>query len=100
MADPSGGLPIVREAVLLVRANSRASIAEEVDERGDAIFRFSLKAPENGLELDEMFRRSILDILQLVRFYSGEKPIIIDSFSFLNEPEKRIRLLTGEIECS
>jgi hypothetical protein len=77
------------------------SAAEEVDERGDSIFHFRLKPLENANELEvaELLRQTLLDVLQLVKFYSGGAPVIVDSFAFLNEPEKRIELLTGKPEC-
>jgi hypothetical protein len=77
------------------------SAAEEVDERGDSIFHFRLKPLENAneLEVSEVLRQTILDVLQLVKFYSGGEPVIVDSFAFLNEPGKRIQLLTGKPEC-
>ena len=106
MADTSL-LPVLREIAPSRggsadgRAASGMAAAEEVDERGDSIFHFRLKPLENAndLEVSEMLRQTVLDVLQLVKFYSDGKPVIIDSFAFLNEPEKRIQLLTGKAEC-
>jgi hypothetical protein len=72
--------------------------SEELDEHGDAIFRFRLHTIDNAnhIEVGELLRQTILDVLQLVKFYSHGKPLIIDAFAFHNEPGKRIRLLTGE----
>jgi len=80
---------------------SGTAAAEEMDEHGDAIFHFRIDPVENApnVALADLFRQSILEILKLVRFYSDGKPVIIDSIAYLNEPHRRIRLLTGEPEC-
>ena len=95
--DPLPTIPPVLE-----EADQRTPLSiQQIDENGDIIFRFRVEPPERGDQesVQELFRRTILDVLQLVRLYSGGKPLIVDAFAFLNDPEKRIRLLTGGPEC-
>lgn len=68
---------------------------EEVDEKGDVIFRFKL-TPDPSLAnatLAEIYRRSIHDLLKLVRFYWKGGPVLVDAFAFLSDPDTRIPIL-------
>jgi hypothetical protein len=108
MRDAAKFFPVLRQVAATPESNALsanivhpAMAAEEVDEQGDAIFRFRIKPLENAnqVELREVFRQTILDILQLVKFYSDGKPLIIDSFAFLNEPTNQIRLVARDPKC-
>jgi hypothetical protein len=67
----------------------------ELDENGDMLFRFRLTMPteESVPTLTEFYRHSIRDMLKVVRFFSNGKPVLVDSFAFLNEPTKQIKIL-------
>ena len=66
---------------------------EETDANGDVIFRFTLDAPDERLTLLELYRRQIRDLLGVVRLYSGGRPVIPDSFAFLNDTNERHPIL-------
>lgn len=72
----------------------RQPILEEVDEHGDVVFRFKLdpRADARTLTLQEFYRESITDLLRIVRLFAGGKPVIVDSFAFLNAPHEAIPL--------
>jgi hypothetical protein len=107
MAEPAQLLPVIPELLPAPenagasRVRSGIDAVEPVDENGDTIFHFRITplAGADQLDVPEVLRQTILDLLQLVRFYSNGKPVIVDSFAFMNEPDKRISLLTGEPEC-
>ncbi len=73
----------------------REPLLQEVDESGDVIFRFKLNGPSEpgAMPLTEFYRRSLLDLLRVVRLYSGGKPVIVDAFAMLNRPHEPIKLL-------
>jgi hypothetical protein len=70
-------------------------MARELGDEADEVFRFGLAPadPDAALTLQEFYRRTVLDLLQIVRLFSNGKPVIVDSFAFLNEPEKQIKIL-------
>lgn len=74
---------------------SNSSLLGEVDSKGNMIFRFSLnhQVSEDCTELAEFYRQSIADLLKIVRLFSKGRPVIVDSFAFINKPEEQIPLL-------
>jgi hypothetical protein len=76
---------------------------QQVDANGDVIFRFSL-APHPGHTqvegLEDYYRETLLELLRLVRLFSKGEPVIIDSFAFLNEPQKHIALVRSVLPGS
>jgi hypothetical protein len=71
---------------------------EAIDQHGDLVFRFRLKPLSNPetLTLQEIYRQTIYDLLQLVRFYHQGEPVLVDEFAFLDAPNTRIRILGEE----
>ncbi len=65
------------------------------DENGEMLFRFRLTTPSEGSgpTLEEFYRQNLRDMLQIVRLFSNGKPVIVDSFAFMKEPCKQIRIL-------
>lgn len=61
----------------------------------EVVFRFRLATPPGSRPstLDEFYRQSIRDLLQVVRLFANGKPVIVDSFAFLKEPSRQIRIL-------
>ncbi|MDA0161276.1 hypothetical protein OM076_13445 [Solirubrobacter ginsenosidimutans] len=67
----------------------------ELDDRGDYIFHFAIdpRAARGDLDLREFYRAHLHDLLGVVRFYLDGKPVIVDSFAFLNDPEDVVAIL-------
>jgi len=76
------------------KRDKEASV-RDVDENGDAIFRFSVHPLTEGSinTLEDYYRESIKDLLRIVRLYSVGKPVIVDAFAFLNAPRELIAIL-------
>jgi hypothetical protein len=91
----SGSLPLVDARSLSRRPPSRGPRhdPEEVDERGDAVFRFALQPAEASGDLTEVFRALVHELVGLVVLYSHGKPVIVDAFAFANDPGRVIGLL-------
>jgi hypothetical protein len=70
--------------------NVAVTLAGEIDDNGDVLFRFRLRAPGNttDLPLDEFYRAQLYDLLKVVRLYSGSTPVLVDGFAFRREPER------------
>lgn len=68
------------------------------EENDDVIFRFHLDAPQPGgyPTLEAYYRKSIQDLLKIVRFYSNGKPVIVDAFAFLSRPHEPVAILDPE----
>jgi hypothetical protein len=63
-------------------------VMDEVDERGDFIFRFEIDpGRDDELTLREFYRAHLHELMGVVRFYFDGRPVILDSFAFLNAPE-------------
>ncbi len=71
-----------------------------VDDKGDIVFRFSLApvASDAAPTLEEYYRRSIRELLHVVRFYNRGRPVLIDSFAFQNEPGRPLPLIAEPSE--
>jgi hypothetical protein len=71
---------------------------DEIDEHGDAIFRFQLGTPIAGNEvtLHEFYRAHLHEVLAVVRFYFRGNPVLVDSFAFLNEPYEIFPILPSD----
>ena len=66
---------------------------QEVDENGDVIFRFKLGSMQEACaDLDVFYRETLHDLLRVVRLYSGGRPLLVDGFAFLNDPDTVLRL--------
>jgi hypothetical protein len=71
-----------------------ARLQEEVDARGDYIFRFELKPhPDPALTLSELYRQHLHDLLGVVRFHADGRPVVVNAFSFLNAPDEIVPIL-------
>lgn len=77
---------------------NRGSSLEKTDEHGDAIFRFRLEFGEKTKceSLEVYYRDTIRDLLKVVRFYFGDKPVLVDAFAFVSRPDQQIRILEVE----
>ena len=72
-----------------------AAVADEPD-CGDSagVFRVRVSRLEQStLGLEEFYRESIKDLLQVVGLYFKGKPVLIDAFAFLNRPDRQVRIL-------
>ena len=78
-------------------ADAGAALRGEVDEHGDAVFRFHLEPLPDAasLSLADVYERSVRDLLAIVRFYHRGRPVLVDAFAFRNAPGERISL-TGD----
>jgi hypothetical protein len=67
----------------------------KLDESDEMVFRFRLTPQDgNGVPtLTEFYRQSILDLLKVVRLFSAGKPVVVDTFAFVSEPSRQIKLL-------
>ncbi len=60
----------------------------------DAVFRIGLDPPARPVtSLEEFYRGSLEDLLQVVRLYFRGQPVIVDSFAFLDRPDRRVPIL-------
>jgi hypothetical protein len=68
---------------------------QEFDTNDGAVFRFRLAPADekSTLTLEEHYRQTLHDLLKVVRLFSNGEPVIIDSFTFHDDPCKRIRIL-------
>lgn len=67
-----------------------------VDDKNEFIFRFRIPQGHQRLErsLDEYYRMQVLDLARILQFHFRGRPVDIDGFSFRNEPDRVIELLT------
>jgi hypothetical protein len=60
----------------------------------DVVFRVSLPEADEPVEsLEDHYRDTLKDLLQVVRFSFRGEPVLVDAFTFLNRPEREIRIL-------
>jgi hypothetical protein len=83
----------VKTSMRITPLDSPMDLAAElptVDEKGDAIFRFKLRASAEGpdMSLDEFYRAQIHDLLKVVRLYVGTTPVLVDGFAFRRELDR------------
>jgi hypothetical protein len=72
---------------------------EEKNDKRDEVFRYALRekdAPEADRmyedKLVELFRRQIINLLDVVELSNKGKPVTVDGFSFLSERDETYRL--------
>lgn len=66
---------------------------EEVDERGDAVFRFALPPSGTPVDLTEVYRSMLQDLAGLVVLYSRGQRVVVDAFAFAHEPDQVVDIL-------
>lgn len=83
----------------MTEADQRQSPAgsDPIGGEPDTTFRVSL--PEAGRPIDnlqEYYRQTLVDLLEIVRFSFQGKPVLVDGFAFRNRPDRVIPLLGDE----
>src|SRR5512141_2827073 len=85
-----------RPRVEAVRKGGSGSTDAERAAAGDSdvLFRVTLgRVEQPAMDLEEFYRESLRDLLQVVRLYFKGKPVLIDSFTFLNRPDRQVPIL-------
>jgi len=85
---------VERDSVVPSAGNDSITDESAAAREPDVVFRVSLpdvKQPVGGLE--DFYRGTLEDLLQVVRFSFRGKPVLVDAFAFLNQPDREIRIL-------
>lgn len=99
MAESKSTLSVIDESRRAFPKREKQPVQQELDANGDVVFRFKLEPNASpSASLEAFYRASLLDLLRIVRLYSGGKPVIVDGFAFLNAPDQAISLLPAEAE--
>ncbi len=71
-----------------------AGAGKPTENETDTVFRVALPpADRSPADLEQFYRETVMDLLGIVRFYFKGEPVCVDSFAFINRPEKQIRIL-------
>jgi hypothetical protein len=95
MTEQTNPFPVLSRDLRQFPKREREPSLQETDANGDVIFRFRLGQPEAATGSDaltEFYRNAILDLLKVVRLYSHGRPVMLESFAFLNRPNEPIPL--------
>ncbi len=78
--------PVPRAAGERSRGDESAASPEP-----DMVFRVSLRGLEQPTgSLDQYYGEQLRDLLRVVRLHFKGKPVLVDSFTFLNRPDRQI----------
>jgi len=80
-------------------ADHRQSLtgSDPIGEAPDMAFRVSLPDVDQPIEnLEDFYRQTLKDLLEIVRFSFQGKPVLVDGFAFRNRPDSVIPILHEE----
>lgn len=91
-------IPVLTDQVRAPAFDKSPALTGERNEMGEAVFRFKLDIVAHAERdaLTKFYSDSIRDLLKIVRFYYQGRPIIVDAFAFLNNPEEQFKILVEQ----